>query len=340
MSKKIKIFIALVLIALVGGVAAWVAYDDLLHPNVRKTVHVNVYPDDDLEAIINSIEATKGIKDIQSLRTAAKWLKLEEEAVAGHYEIKEGENNLRIIHKITRGQQTPVRISFTKVRTKSELAEKLTDKLLITSDDFLNVLNQPDTYRKYGLTSENVISLFIPNTYEVYWTITATDLIERMKKEYDRFWNDERRAKLAQCDLTQTDVVTLASIVNEETNKNDEKAMVAGLYLNRLRIGMPLQADPTVKFALQNFSLRRIYSGHLKYDSPYNTYMYPGLPPGPICTPSSVDIDAVLNYAHHNYIYMCAKEDFSQYHNFAATYAEHQANAQKYKRQLNRRGIK
>ena len=194
--------------------------------------------------------------------------------------------------------------------------------------------------RQYGYDTATMACLFIPNTYEVYWNTSLEDFMKRMQKENTIFWNKERLRLAEATGLTPNEVVTLASIVDEETANNAEKPMVAGMYINRLRTGMPLQADPTVKFALHDFSLRRIYHNHLNVESPYNTYRNTGLPPGPIRIPSIAGIDAVLNHVKHDYLYMCAKEDFSGTHNFARTYREHLANAAKYSKALNQRGIK
>ena len=194
--------------------------------------------------------------------------------------------------------------------------------------------------RQYGYDTATIACLFIPNTYEVYWNTSLEDFMKRMQKENTTFWNEERLRRAEAAGLTPNEVVTLASIVDEATANNAEKPMVAGMYINRLRTGMPLQADPTVKFALRDFSLRRIYHNHLNVESPYNTYRNIGLPPGPIRIPSIVGIDAVLNHVKHDYLYMCAKEDFSGTHNFARTYREHLANAAKYSKALNQRGIK
>lgn len=194
--------------------------------------------------------------------------------------------------------------------------------------------------RQYGYDTSTIACLFIPNTYEVYWNTSLEDFMKRMQKENTTFWNEERLRRAEAAGLTPNEVVTLASIVDEETANNAEKPMVAGMYINRLHTGMPLQADPTVKFALRDFSLRRIYHNHLNVESPYNTYRNIGLPPGPIRIPSIVGIDAVLNHVKHDYLYMCAKEDFSGTHNFARTYREHLANAAKYSKALNQRGIK
>ena len=191
-----------------------------------------------------------------------------------------------------------------------------------------------------GYSQETFPALFIPNTYEVYWTMTPAQFVARMVKENDRYWNMSRKDKAKAQGLTPIEVITLASIVDEETNKDDEKPIVAGLYLNRLHRGMLLQADPTVKFALGQFELRRILYAHLNVDSPYNTYKYAGLPPGPIRIPSMAAIESVLNPTKHNYIYMCAKEDFSGYHNFASSLTQHNANARRYQQALNQRGVK
>ena len=182
--------------------------------------------------------------------------------------------------------------------------------------------------------------MFIPNTYDIYWNVSIDGLLERMKKEHDRFWNADRTAKATKLNMTSDEVSTLASIIDEETANNAEKPMIAGMYINRLKENMPLQADPTIKFALKDFAIKRIYNKLLKVDSPYNTYVHEGLPPGPIKIASIKGIDAVLNYVEHDYLYMCAKEDFSGTHNFAKTYTEHLKNAAKYSKALNDRGIK
>jgi UPF0755 protein len=210
---------------------------------------------------------------------------------------------------------------------------------MIDSIDIANLLTEKSILQEYNFTKQTLPALFIPNTYQVYWNISAKDFLNRMFKEYKRFWTEERQNKAKAIGLTPIEVSILASIVEEETNNKSEKPMVAGLYINRLKKGMPLQADPTVKFAWQDFTLRRITNKHLTIDSPYNTYKIIGLPPGPIRIPSPEGIDAVLNYSKHNYLYMCAKEDFSGTHNFASTLSEHNRNARKYWDALNKRKI-
>lgn len=194
---------------------------------------------------------------------------------------------------------------------------------------------------KYGFTTQTIPAMFIPNTYNIYWNISIEQLMKRMHKEYNTFWkNNGREEKAEKTGMSKVEIATLASIIDEETAANQEKPMVAGMYINRLKKGMPLQADPTVKFAMQQFGLRRIYNNMLKTESPYNTYINKGLPPGPIKIASIAGIDAVLNHVTHNYLYMCAKEDFSGTHNFATTYSEHLRNATKYRKALNKRNIK
>ena len=205
----------------------------------------------------------------------------------------------------------------------------------------LSVLLKDSTLcAKMGYDTATIVCLFVPNTYEVYWNTPIENFLTRMKKEHDKFWNNDRQAKAAALGLNPNEVCTLASIIDEETSNNPEKPMIARMYLNRLKKDMPLQADPTVKFALKDFALKRIYHNMLNTDSPYNTYKYTGLPPGPIKVASVAGIDAVLNAPNHNYLYMCAKEDFSGTHNFASSYSEHLRNAAKYSKALNERGIK
>ena len=211
----------------------------------------------------------------------------------------------------------------------------------MSDSDFLAVLNDAEFLKKHnGLTPETAITVFIPNTYEVWWTEKPREFFERMFNEYKKFWNEERNTKREKLRLNRLEVMTLASIVEEETNKNDEKERMAGVYLNRVRNSWPLEADPTVKFAVGDFTIKRVLNKHLQTDSPYNTYLYPGIPPGPICTPSIPSIDAVLNGERHDYMFFCARIDGSGYHYFSKTLAEHNAYAQKYRQMLDQRGIR
>ena len=243
--------------------------------------------------------------------------------------------------------QESVDLTMPSVRTAEKLANELSKKLMLDSAELAKALTDEADCEKLGYDTATILCLFIPNTYDIYWNVSLDKFMERMQKENKNFWNPERTHKAEAMKLTHNEVITLASIVDEETANNEEKPMIAGMYYNRLMLrnaeypnGMPLQADPTIKFAWKRFELKRIYNNLLSISSPYNTYKNTGLPPGPIRIPSVAGIDAVLNLAHHNYLYMCAKEDFSGTHNFARTYAEHLDNAAKYSKALNERGIK
>ena len=259
---------------------------------------------------------------------------------SGRYILSPGMSAWNVFVKLRTGCQDALNMTVPSVRTLDRLAGAMTRGLLLDSLSLLKAFEDEDFIGQYGYTHETLPALIIPNTYQVFWDITLEGLMERMVKEHRRFWNEERRTKAANLGLSTTEVTTLASIVDEETASDKEKPIVAGLYLNRLKRGMLLQADPTVKKAVGDWSLRRVLHKHLMYESPYNTYLHPGLPPGPLRIVSVAGIEAVLNAAHHDYLYMCAKEDFSGTHNFATTWAEHQRNAQRYVHALNQRGIK
>ena len=258
----------------------------------------------------------------------------------GHYIIKPGEEVYDVYRKFRNGLQTPVRVTVPQVRTLDMLASRLSKQLMLDSAQLSQAFKDTALCSRLGYTEQTLPALFIPNTYEMWWNTSLEKFIERMQRENIAFWNPSRKALAKKHKLSPVQVVTLASIVAEETAYVPEMPKVAGMYLRRLQIGMPLQADPTVKFAVGDFTLRRIYNKHLKMKSPYNTYLNRGLPPGPICIPSVKAIDAVLNNEQHGYLYMCAKEDFSGSHNFARTYSQHLANARRYINALNKRGIK
>jgi UPF0755 protein len=258
----------------------------------------------------------------------------------GRYAVTPGMNNIDLIKTLRRGTQEPVRITFNSVRTVEDLAERLSAQLMTDSEDLMALLGDPDYCATMGFTPQTIAAMFIPNTYEIYWNISAENLLRRMKREYDAFWTDARVLRAQRIGLSPLQISVLASIVEEESAATDEYPVIAGLYINRLHRGIPLQADPTVKFALGDVSLQRILNEHLTVDSPYNTYLHTGLPPGPLRIPSITGLDAVLNYSKHNFLYMCAREDFSGRHNFAATLAEHNRNAERYRSALNRKGIR
>ncbi len=277
---------------------------------------------------------------INNFKRLATLMKYPENMKTGRYAVEPGMSNLTLLNNLRRGQQTATRITFNNIRLKEDLAERLAEQLMISKEDILRLIDDSAYCESLGFSTETIITLFIPNTYEVYWTLSADRLLERMKREYDAFWTDKRLDKAKAVGMTPVEVSILASIVEEETAVADEYPVVAGLYINRLKRGIPLQADPTVKFAVGDFSLQRILFEHLEIESPYNTYKYAGLPPGPLRIPSIRGIDSVLDHMNHNYLYMCAKEDFSGRHNFAVTLAEHNRNANRYRAELNRRNIR
>lgn len=275
-----------------------------------------------------------------AFRCYARRIKLADGFKPGHYVIKPGMSVIDVARMLKLGLQTPVRVSINNVRTPAQLAHKLARQVDADSASLLRALTSAELAREVGFDSVTLFSMFIPDTYEFYWTVKPEEFVRRMKREYDRFWSPARDARRERSGLSRLEVMTLASIVYEETRKSDEMPRIAGVYVNRLRRGIPLQADPTVKYAMQDFGLRRILYRHLKYPSPYNTYINKGLPPSPICMPGLAAIEAVLDFEQHDYIFFCARPTFDGYHNFARTLAEHNANAQAYSAELNRRKIK
>lgn len=274
------------------------------------------------------------VQDLISFSFLAKIMGYNDHIKPGRYVIKKDMSNLAVIKLLRSGKQTPVRITFNNVRLMPDLAEKITRNLNMTPEEFQAALVKFSLNNKYGFTKDNVMAMFIPNTYEVYFNVTPDALIAKMYNEYAAFWNAERKAKAKEMGLTPIEVSVLASITQAESIREEEEPIIAGLYLNRLRKGIALQADPTLVFAVGDFSLKRVLNEHKEIDSPYNTYKYPGLPPGPINLPEITAIDAVLNYFHSDYYYMCAKEDFSGRHNFTNSYEEHMSNAIRYQRAL------
>lgn len=255
----------------------------------------------------------------------------------GAYRIDSGQSALGIARRMATGRQTPVKVSFRGTRTMQQLADRIASQLQCSPEEFMDACQE--ILPGHGFSRSEFPAAFIPDTYEFYWSASPENVVRRLLDYRDDFWNEERVAKARTLGLSKVDVATVASIIEEETAKADERPKVARLYLNRLKKGMRLQADPTVKFAVGDFSLRRITGEHLRHSSPYNTYQNVGLPPGPIRVPTAQAMDDVLDAPAHNYLYMCAKEDFSGYHNFAVDYSTHQANARRYQKELNRRNI-
>ena len=337
MKKAILLLIAALLI--IGALVGFNYYRTFYKPNsVANDADIYVYANGTYDAFLDSLFASGAVKDRSTFTKAAGKLGLADVLKAGHYNLKPGLTNKEIVRVFANGYQTPVKLQVKGyIHTPEAMAGYLGKRLHDDSTAFVNALHDTELMKSMGFKKETYLSVFIPDTYEVWWTISPEDLIKRMKKEYDAFWNESRTAKAKSIGLTRDEVMTLASIVIEETKYEPEMPTVAGVYINRLNKGMLLQADPTVKFALNQEGVTRILNKHLQTDSPYNTYLYPGLPPGPITIAPKSAIEAVLNYQHHNYLYFCAKDTFDGQHNFAVTYADHLRNARAYQRALSAR---
>ena len=341
--KAIRILTGSVLTASIIGLAflGYIYYFFLTKPfQLSETTYIYIDRDDNIDSVYTKIIEAGNPKQMHGFEVLAKRGDYSNHIKTGRYALKPSDNMRYLYTRLSLGYQTPVRLTIGSVRTLDRIARNASRQLMIDSLEIADLLNDTAYIHQLGYTKETLPALFIPNTYEVYWNMSAEDFMQRMQKEHKAYWNEERLKKAEAIGLTPIEVATLASIVEEETAVNAEKPMVAGLYINRLKRGMLLQADPTVKFSLKEFGLKRILYKHLEVDSPYNTYKYAGLPPGPIRVPSYQGLESVLNYTKHNYLYMCAKEDFSGTHNFATNSAQHAANARKYQQALNKRGIR
>lgn len=350
MNKKVIISAALAGLACaglaIGGLAYKIKYASCYDEQEKAIVYV--YPNDTQRDLLNKLEESKVNTFGWGLLESVSTFKLH----TGRYAIEQGMSILDVFRRLRNHQQEPVMLTVPSLRLSiapkdkpqpmalDRLAGIMAQNIMTDSTSIAKLLADTASYASYGMTAETFPTLFLPNSYEVYWDIAPEKLMERMKKEYDNFWTSDRKQKAEAKGLTPQTATVLASIVEEETANNAEKPMVAGLYLNRLHKGMMLQADPTVKFAVGDWTLRRVLGIHLQQESPYNTYKHTGLTPGPLRIPSTAGIDAVLNAASHDYLYMCAKETFDGTHNFAVTYSEHLKNAQRYIKALNARGIR
>ncbi len=291
------------------------------------------------KTVTDSLEKNKVLHNTLSFAFVSQLMGYQDKVKPGRYRLPENSNNLSIVRKLKSGQQEPLKLTFNNVRLKKDLAEKIDGKLEYSAEDFLKVLNDPAIAASYGFDTSTIISMFIPNTYLVFWNISPKDFVKRMNREYKSFWNKERMTKATAAGFSPLQISILASIVEAETNKDSEKSRIAGVYINRLKSDMPLQADPTVKFAVQDFSIKRVTQEHTAIDSPYNTYKNTGLPPGPINMPSAASLDAVLNYEKHKFIYFCASPNEIGYHDFAESYRDHVNNANRYRKFLDKQRI-
>lgn len=351
MAKKRKrsvvfriIVIVCVLLICAGAFTAYKAYKVLYKPNVslsgKESIYIYIKTGSTFNDVMSIFNEKKIISDTASFKWLADYKDFKTHVKPGKYLIKDGISNNELINMLKSGRQEPVNLVFNNVRTKYQLAGKIATQLEADSVSIIEVLTDSLYLDSLGFTTDNAVSVFIPNTYEFYWNTSAKTLFEKMKKEFDKFWTNDKITKAEAAGLTPVQVEILASIIQEESKKYDEMPAIAGVYINRLNKEMKLEADPTVKFAVSDFTLKRVLKKHLQTDSPYNTYKYKGLPPGPICLPDSRIIDKVLNYEKHDYLYFCAKADNSGYHAFAKTGAEHAHNAELYHQYLNTLKIK
>lgn len=338
-STKIILAIAIVLL-LVGAFFGIQLYSLYFAPNVTADQkYIYVKTGSSMDSFLRDVESKNIFKNTNSFKEAAGKMNLARALKPGRYALKEGMNNRTLINKIKAGNQDAVKLKFQGIRKKENFAAYLAKNMEADSTAFMQVLDSAALIEKYGFNTDNVYTLFIPNTYEFYWNVNPLEFFEKMHQQYEKFWTAERKAKAAKLELSPIQATILASIVDAEALYDKEMPTIAGLYLNRLKRGILLQADPTVIFANDDFTVKRVTNSLLRVDSKYNTYKYAGLPPGPIMMPSINAIDAVLNREENRYIYMCAKEDFSGYHNFAETREAHEANAKKYRDALNKRKI-
>ena len=323
---KRKIILALVFIVLISsGYITWQIFGPTIQAPEVKYFYIK-----NGEIYANVKQALIDEKIISSeyfFNLLAGRIKYPDRVKAGRYKIKNGMSLYNLLRMLRSGNQSPVNLVITKLRTKEDLAQKIAANFECDSASFMQQLNNPKTWQQFQIDSNNILTSVIPNTYSIFWNSTANKILEKLHAASVKFWNEGRLSKARVLNLSPQQVYTMASIVEEETNKQTDKGKIASVYINRMAIGMKLQADPTVKFALKNFKLTRVLHGHLTYASPFNTYVNTGLPPGPICTPSVKTIDAVLDAPQTNYIYFVAKPSFDGYSNFASNYAEHMAYA-------------
>lgn len=335
-----KLLLALVLIP--GILSVVVGYAVFLLPNMIRDQNLYIDKDDNLDSVTFKLTKDNTLKSDLAFFIAGYLLNYNDETIhTGRYKLDAQMTNLDLIRKLRSGRQDPVRVVIQNGRYINDFAGQLGTQLMVDSTELMDYLTADKFLRDNNLSSEELLTLFIPNSYEFYWDTPLDILVNRLKTEGDKYWSQKNREeKIKELGITKKEAYILASIVEKESQNKEELATIAGLYLNRLNINMPLQADPTVVFAVGNFELRRVLNIHLVMDSPYNTYKYPGLPPGPICMPSLNSLNAVIHPERHNYIYMCAKPGYEGRHLFAESFNQHINNANKYRIWLEQEGIR
>lgn len=319
-------------------------YNRIFSPNLlvspAKEQYIYIHTGDTFIQVMRNLQENNLLRNSASFQWVAERMGYTNKVRPGRYKVQSGMNNKELVSLLRSGKQTPVQLTFNNIRSIPELCGIVGSQLEADSFSLVSLLSDETFLEENGFNSQTCLAMFIPNTYEFYWNSSADQFFSRMKKEYARFWNPQRNSLAKQMSLTPVEVSVLASIVEKETVKNDEKPVIAGVYLNRYRKGWKLEADPTLVYALGDFTIRRVLNEHKEIESPYNTYLHEGLPPGPICIPSQSSIDAVLNYSKHQYMFFCARDDFSGYHAFAKDYATHLINAKRFQKELNRRSIR
>lgn len=343
-SKALAYLSLITLIAIIAGsVYGYKIYSRMFIPNVtlgdKEHAYIYIPTGSSYTEVLETLSSSRYIADIEAFKWVSSRMGYPYSIKPGRYRLTSEMNNKELVSILRAGLQTPVRVTFTGFRTPQQLAQKISNQIEADSAEIVEAFKSAEIAKQYGFSPETFIAMFIPNTYEFFWNTGAKGFFDRMKKEYESFWTEENDKKARDLGLTRVKVSTLASIVEEETVRVDERPRVAGVFINRLKRNMALQADPTIKFAVGDFSIRRILTKHLQIESPYNTYKYRGLPPGPINAPSISSINSVLNYESHKYLYFCAKPDYSGYHAFAGSLAEHNRNAREYQNFLNKERI-
>ena len=339
-SKKLKYaLIAIFVLFVVVGTILVKYYRDIFSSNFdlgdKTELFIHIPSGSDMQSVLDILEESNSVKSMSALEWVMNKKKYGQSIKSGRYRIEDGISNNDLVNMLRSGNQVPISLTFNNTRTLEEFSGKIGRQIEADSISILNFLKDEANLKAFGFKPETVIGLFIPNSYHVYWNMSPKTFTERMYKEYTKFWNVERMKKASDLNLTPIEVSTLASIVDEETIKNDEKPRVAGVYVNRIKRGIKLDADPTLKFAWGDFSMRRVLNKHKAIKSPYNTYKYAGIPPGPIRQASISGLNAVLNCEKHKYLYFCASPEFNGYHVFARTLREQNRNAAKYQRALN-----
>ncbi|HEY5368021.1 MAG TPA: endolytic transglycosylase MltG [Hanamia sp.] len=329
--KRFFLFLLLIIL-LTGAWGAWNVFGPVIQ-NPEKTF-LYIRTGGNYQDVKDSLEKNNFIKGNFWFDQIAKYVDYPQNVKAGKYKITNGMSLYHLMKMLRSGKQAPVNLVITKLRTREDLAKRIGERFEVDSATVINFLNNADTLKQFDVDTNTVMTIVIPNTYTYTWNTPIENIFSKLYDESKKFWNSDRLQKAAQLNLSPKEVYTLASIVEEETNKQDDKGKIASVYINRLRKGMKLAADPTVKFAMKDFALKRIYLKYLGFVSPYNTYLNKGLPPGPICTPSIKTIDAVLDAPETDYLFFVARPDFSGYSDFASTYSEHQVNAKAYQQAL------